>query len=210
MRARGGQGERIDPVRRRVPAGPVANRCALAASPMRIRSAAAALPAAAGDPRSCLCCPACGCPAARRRSLSCAAPRLSRDGAAGRRAAALALEGAFDGPGSFRGCAPAAAPSGAARRGGAPFGARPGTGGRRRQLHACAPGLGQADRDHLLRGARAVLAAAHVLHFFPNELTGLGGRRLPLAFILASALERGLFRHAGVRAKDVPAVETGY
>ena len=44
----------------------------------------------------------------------------------------------------------------------------------RRELHACAPRLREPDGDRLLRGARAMLALADVVHFFADEFPRLG------------------------------------
>jgi hypothetical protein len=59
----------------------------------------------------------------------------------------------------------------------------------RRQVHAGAPGFGQADCDRLLGRACAVLAFAHVLDLLANELTGLRGGRFAFALVFRSALQ---------------------
>ena len=59
---------------------------------------------------------------------------------------------------------------------------------RRREFHAGAARLGEPDGDGLLRGARAVLALAHVVNLLAHELSRLRGRRLALGLVLASAL----------------------
>jgi hypothetical protein len=59
------------------------------------------------------------------------------------------------------------------------------TSGGRWKLHSSATGLRQPDRDGLLRAASAVFALSDVMHFFPDEFTGLGGRCLALAFVLS-------------------------
>jgi len=40
-----------------------------------------------------------------------------------------------------------------------------------------------------------MLAFTNVVHFFPNELTGLGGRGLALLFIFLCAFQSFPFRH---------------
>src|SRR5687768_5511738 len=77
---------------------------------------------------------------------------------------------------------------------GAPFGARLGVRGRRRQLDAGAPRLREADRNRLFRGARAMLALADVMDLFAHELTSLGRRRLALPLVSACPFERFFFR----------------
>src|SRR3972149_1336586 len=60
---------------------------------------------------------------------------------------------------------------------------------RRRQLHAGAARLRQADRDGLLRGPGAVLAFANVVHLFTHELAGFCRWRLALALVAAGPLQ---------------------
>ena len=55
---------------------------------------------------------------------------------------------------------------------------------RRPELHAGAPRLRKADRDGLLRRARAVLAFADVMDLFADELARLRARRLPGPLVL--------------------------
>src|SRR5262245_45600638 len=57
----------------------------------------------------------------------------------------------------------------------------------RRQLDACAPCLGEADGNRLLRRARAVLALAHVVDLFADELARLCARRLALPLVARRA-----------------------
>ena len=68
--------------------------------------------------------------------------------------------------------------------------------GRRRQPHARAARLAEADRDRLLRGARAVFALAAVVDLLPDEFAGLGARRLPFPTVFLRAFERFLLGHA--------------
>src|SRR5687768_8603092 len=97
--------------------------------------------------------------------------------------AGLALQGLGDGPRALGGWAPGlgAVPNG--------IGALCALAGllrhlalwRRRQVHAGAPGLGEADGDGLLGGPGAVLAFADVMDGFANEFARLGGGGLALA-----------------------------
>src|SRR6266702_1681915 len=66
---------------------------------------------------------------------------------------------------------------------------------RRPELHAGAPRLGEADRDHLLGGPRPMLALADVMHLRAHELARLRRRGLPLALVLFSSLHCALLRH---------------
>jgi hypothetical protein len=66
---------------------------------------------------------------------------------------------------------------------------------RRRQIDSGATRLRKAYRNRLLGGPGAVLALAHVLDLFADELTGLGGRRLPGALVAPCPLERSFLRH---------------
>src|SRR3954470_3556137 len=81
---------------------------------------------------------------------------------------------------------------------------------RPRQTDAGAPRLGQADGDRLLRRPRTMLAFAHVMDFFPNELTSLGAGGFPGALIPAGTSHgfffgHGLLRSSSVDATSVPA-----
>src|SRR6185295_15283998 len=66
---------------------------------------------------------------------------------------------------------------------------------RRGKPHAGAAGLGQADRDRLLRRARAVLALAHVVYLLAHELARLRRGRLVFRFVAACGPQRLLLRH---------------
>src|SRR5437667_457979 len=55
--------------------------------------------------------------------------------------------------------------------------------------------LGQADRDGLFGGSRAVLAFADVVHFLADKFTGLGRWGLAFAFIPGGAFERFFLGH---------------
>src|SRR3954447_18473612 len=83
---------------------------------------------------------------------------------------------------------------------------------RPRQTDAGAPRLGQADGDRLLRRPRTMLAFAHVMDLFPNELTSLGAACFPGALISAGTFHRFFFRHWLLRsgpldATSVPRVD---
>src|SRR6185312_6385197 len=67
------------------------------------------------------------------------------------------------------------------------------------EIDARAPRLRQTDGNRLLRGTRAVLALADVLHFLAYELARLRAGRLSLTFILASPLDRSLLWHSNLR-----------
>jgi hypothetical protein len=77
------------------------------------------------------------------------------------------------------------------------------TGGRR-ELHAGAACLRQTDGDRLLRGARAVLAFANVLHFLSHEFPRLGRGAFALASVAAGSFNGLSVRH-GI-ASCTPAV----
>src|SRR5205823_14919481 len=66
---------------------------------------------------------------------------------------------------------------------------------RRRQLHPGATRLREADRDRLLRRARAVLPLADVVHLLLDELARLRAGRLALALVLVRGLQRLLLGH---------------
>src|SRR5258706_6882289 len=66
---------------------------------------------------------------------------------------------------------------------------------RRLDRHAGAARLRQADRDRLLRRARAVLAFADVLHFLADEFAGLRAGGFPGPAVLAGPLESFLVGH---------------
>src|SRR3989442_3670028 len=119
---------------------------------------------------------------------------VTRERGAGRAAARLAPERALRGAGATRGRRALAALTRAGRGDGAATGARRGLALRgRRQRHAGAAGLRQADGDGLLRRTGAVLALAHVMDLLAHELPGLGAGTLALA---SGPLERSLLRHS--------------
>jgi hypothetical protein len=66
---------------------------------------------------------------------------------------------------------------------------------RRRQLHTGATRFRQTNRDGLLWRSRAVFSLTDVLHFFPNEFTGLRRWRKPFAFVLAGPSNYIFFWH---------------
>jgi hypothetical protein len=66
---------------------------------------------------------------------------------------------------------------------------------RRRQFHAGASRFGQTDGDGLLGRSRAVFALANVLHFFPDKLARLGGRREPFALVFTCSFDCFVFWH---------------
>src|SRR5438552_16745823 len=67
--------------------------------------------------------------------------------------------------------------------------------GRRRQVNAGTPRLGQADGDGLFRRARPVLPLADVLNRFANEFARLGTGCLAFPFVLTSSCERFFLWH---------------
>src|ERR1700682_6544514 len=67
--------------------------------------------------------------------------------------------------------------------------------GRRFERHAGPPGLGKADGDRLLRGARAVLSLADVLDLLADELACRGRGLLAFAQVLLRPLHRFLLGH---------------
>src|SRR5205085_1989447 len=66
---------------------------------------------------------------------------------------------------------------------------------RRREVHPRAPRLREADRDRLLRRARAVLAATYVLDLLAHVLARLRGRSVSAALVLRRSLARRLPGH---------------
>src|SRR5262249_10900435 len=84
----------------------------------------------------------------------------------------------------------AAAGAGTARRLRAALRRGLGAARRRRQRHAGAARLRQADGDRLLRRSRAVFALANVMDLLADELTRLRARRLPLPFVAPRPLDR--------------------
>src|SRR5262249_19136700 len=117
----------------------------------------------------------------------------------------LALERSERGPRAPRRRTALAALTGPIRGGGASP-RRLLTAARRRQVDAGAPRFGQTDRDRLLRRSCAVLALAHVIDFFSDELTGLGARTLALTPIAPGPLERSLLWHAAPPRRRVRGV----
>src|SRR5512134_1462756 len=75
---------------------------------------------------------------------------------------------------------------------------------RRRELHACAPRLRQADGDRLFRRARPVLALPDVLDFLAHELTGLRAWRLAFTLGLLGSLNGFLLWHSNLQVVDRP------
>jgi hypothetical protein len=66
---------------------------------------------------------------------------------------------------------------------------------RRLQFHACAPGLGEADRDGLCGGSRTVSPFSNMMHFLAHEFSSLRAGRFSLSGILTSAFKCFFFRH---------------
>src|SRR5579872_6539755 len=66
---------------------------------------------------------------------------------------------------------------------------------RRPKRHACAARLRKADRDRLLRRARAMLALANLVDLFPDELACLRARRLPFSPVASRFLDGFFLRH---------------
>ena len=137
-------------------------------------------------------------PLARRRT---APPgrltRLTGERALRGRPPRFALQRLLDGARArTRGFPAASSPPCARRRGGAlaSLGLR---GLRRRaELHSGSAGLAQANRDRLLGGSRAVLAAADVVNLFADELARLSRRSLAFPPVSACTLQCLLVRHS--------------
>ena len=66
---------------------------------------------------------------------------------------------------------------------------------RGRQFHARPPGLGQSNRNRLLRGPYAMFSFTNMMNFFSHEFSSLCGWRFPLARVFAGAFKRFLFGH---------------
>ncbi len=66
---------------------------------------------------------------------------------------------------------------------------------RRRELHAGTTGLGQTDRNGLLRVAGAVFARAYMMHFLAHKFACLCAGRFALTPVTARAFECFFFRH---------------
>src|SRR5688572_1568173 len=69
---------------------------------------------------------------------------------------------------------------------------------RRRQIHAGPASLGEADRDHLPGGTRAMLATSDLVDFLADELPGLDGRRLASRLVAPGGADGLLLRHGGL------------
>jgi hypothetical protein len=70
---------------------------------------------------------------------------------------------------------------------------------RRFELHPCAPGFREADRDGLLGRSRTMLTFSHMVHFLTHEFSSLRARRFSLAGIRTSAFDGFVFRHTNLR-----------
>src|SRR5687768_607580 len=66
---------------------------------------------------------------------------------------------------------------------------------RRRQLHSSTASFGQADRNRLLRGTRAMFAFANVMDFLAHEFARLRRRRLSFRLVPACSSKRFFFWH---------------
>jgi hypothetical protein len=66
---------------------------------------------------------------------------------------------------------------------------------RRRQLHTRTARFRQTNRDGLLWRSCTVFSLTDVLHFFPNEFTGLRGWRKPFAFVFMGPFNYIFFWH---------------
>jgi hypothetical protein len=93
------------------------------------------------------------------------------------------------------------------RDGARPTGGRPGLRarhlsavGRRPQLDAGAPRLGETDRDRLLRRSGAVLAFTDVTDLLAHELARLGARALSFAGLPARAFDGAFLGHLALLA----------
>ena len=75
--------------------------------------------------------------------------------------------------------------------------------------YAGATSLRQADRDRLLRVARAVLSFADVIHFLADEFARLRRRGLALTGVAPRALNRGFFWHGIPFADELPGSRRG-
>src|SRR5579862_8069747 len=66
---------------------------------------------------------------------------------------------------------------------------------RRRQLHASAARLREANGDGLRGGASAMLSFADMIHLFANEFSRLRARRLPFSCVLSCPFNCVFLRH---------------
>src|SRR5438552_13251032 len=64
-----------------------------------------------------------------------------------------------------------------------------------RQFHSRPPSLRESDGDRLLRRASPMLAFPNMLHFLPNEFSGLRGRGFAFSGVFSCSFKRILFRH---------------
>src|SRR5438874_10050130 len=68
-----------------------------------------------------------------------------------------------------------------------------------RQLYAGTPRLRESDRDRLFGGSHTMFAFADVMHFFPDEFSGLRAGRFALTLVALRSFQRLLVRHGSSR-----------
>jgi hypothetical protein len=81
---------------------------------------------------------------------------------------------------------------------------------RRRKLHSSSPGLRQADGNGLLRRSGAVLSLAHMMDFFSDELSSLGGGRFALTLVASGSLDCFSLWHRLLRSGTAPECRRGW
>src|SRR5438105_12090025 len=78
-----------------------------------------------------------------------------------------------------------------------------------RQLYAGTPRLRESDRDRLFGGSHTMFAFADVMHFFPDEFSGLRAGRFARALVALRAFKRLLVRHGNSRVGLIRTIPAG-